>query len=62
MNFESMWSVQKNSDLFFWQLSLPLMAVVIPLFLWRDFERMFYYINKKILFKRAGVKVRGKIL
>ena len=31
----------------FWKIALPVMAVVIPMFMWPDFERMFHYIKKK---------------
>jgi len=53
MNFGSMWSVENNSDLFFWELALPIMAVLIPIFLWRDVVRLVHYIKKKMLARRV---------
>ncbi|KAH9923191.1 uncharacterized protein BXZ73DRAFT_91487 [Epithele typhae] len=55
MNFDPMWSVMENSDLLFWEIALPLMAVVIPLFLFNDFKRMAHYIEKRLT-RRAVVK------
>ena len=46
MNFESFAAI-KHSDLFFWELALPIMAVLIPLFLWSDIVRMGHYISKR---------------
>ncbi|KAJ7597984.1 cora-like Mg2+ transporter protein-domain-containing protein [Mycena floridula] len=39
MNFESMWSLRR-SDLFFWILALPIMAIVIPMFMFEDLKRV----------------------
>ncbi|KAF8987490.1 hypothetical protein BDQ17DRAFT_1393525 [Cyathus striatus] len=55
MNFQDMWSV-RGSDILFWEIALPLVAFVIPMFLWPDFQRVFYYLQKRINTKRA-VKV-----
>ncbi|KAK7040227.1 hypothetical protein VNI00_010033 [Paramarasmius palmivorus] len=57
MNFESMWSVQHNSDLLFWEIAIPVMLVVLPIFLVPDIKRVYRYIQKKMEAKRA-VKVR----
>ncbi|KAI1786797.1 hypothetical protein LXA43DRAFT_1032081 [Ganoderma leucocontextum] len=48
MNFTPMWSVNNNSDLLFWEIAIPLMIVVIPLFLWNDFTRMGHYLEKRL--------------
>ncbi len=48
MNFTPMWSVQQNSDLLFWEIAIPVMIVVIPLFLWSDFRRMGRYFEKRL--------------
>ena len=48
MNFESMWSVQDNSDVLFWIIALPVMAVVVPIFMWSDFQRLFHYCQKRM--------------
>ncbi|KAM5539863.1 hypothetical protein V8D89_006366 [Ganoderma adspersum] len=49
MNFEAMWSVNKHSDLLFWEIGIPVMIVVIPLFLWSDFTRMVHYFEKRLM-------------
>ena len=33
----------------FWEIAIPLMAIVIPVFLYGDVVRMVHYIQKKIL-------------
>ncbi|PPR02360.1 hypothetical protein CVT24_011704 [Panaeolus cyanescens] len=53
MNFASMWSVQNNSDILFWEIALPIMAVVIPLAMLEDIKKLFHYIQKKTLSKNA---------
>ncbi|KAF8983972.1 hypothetical protein BDQ17DRAFT_750646 [Cyathus striatus] len=52
MNFHDMWSI-RGSDILFWEIALPLVAFVIPMFLWPDFQRVFYYLQKRINTKRA---------
>ncbi|TFK24278.1 hypothetical protein FA15DRAFT_669718 [Coprinopsis marcescibilis] len=54
MNFDYMWSVKQRSDVLFWQIALPCMAVVIPLFLWNDIVRGFRYMKKRM----AGRKIK----
>ncbi|KAI0028013.1 hypothetical protein K488DRAFT_59781 [Vararia minispora EC-137] len=51
MNFHTMWSLT-NSDLFFWELAIPIMAVVVPLFMWSDIKRMALYVKKRMLARR----------
>ncbi|KAF8915014.1 hypothetical protein CPB85DRAFT_1454173 [Mucidula mucida] len=53
MNFTPMWSVQENSDLLFWEIALPVMAVVIPTFLAPDIRRFFHYVHKRMITKQA---------
>lgn len=46
-----------DSQLSFWIIALPVMAVVIPLATWRDILGIIHYVQKKVLAKNA-VKVR----
>ncbi|KAJ3523426.1 hypothetical protein NMY22_g11443 [Coprinellus aureogranulatus] len=39
MNFTPFWSVEHNSDAFFWKLAAPIMAVLIPLFMLSDIKQ-----------------------
>jgi len=52
MNFESMWSVQQNSDLLFWEIAIPMMTVTITIFFWADFGRMFHRLKKRMQHKK----------
>jgi hypothetical protein len=47
MNFDPMPSVNNHSDVLFWEIALPFMAVIIPLFLWTDIRRLFHYFKKR---------------
>ena len=31
----------------FWEIALPVMAAVIPLFMWPDLARMYHYVKKR---------------
>ncbi|KAK1224442.1 hypothetical protein PQX77_012664 [Marasmius sp. AFHP31] len=53
MNFEPMWSVNQNSDLLFWKIAIPVMAVVIPTFLMPDIKRVLRFIQKRMQTKQA---------
>ncbi|KAJ3506540.1 hypothetical protein NMY22_g17217 [Coprinellus aureogranulatus] len=53
MNFDPMWSVQQNSDVLFWIIALPVMAIVIPVFLLGDIKRMFHYLIKRMSSRRV---------
>ncbi|KAI0031636.1 hypothetical protein K488DRAFT_86605 [Vararia minispora EC-137] len=59
MNFQGgFWSIHNNSDLFFWELAIPIMSVVIPIFLWQDFLRVFRFGKKKLLARRIKKAVK----
>ncbi|KAJ7093114.1 hypothetical protein C8R44DRAFT_398562 [Mycena epipterygia] len=53
MNFTAMWSVNHNSDVFFWIIALPLMGVIIPMFMYSDIKRLIHYIQKVMAARRA---------
>jgi hypothetical protein len=59
MNFEPMWSVNHNSDILFWKIALPVMAVLIPLFTWADIMRGVHKMQKKFATRAAVKEVRG---
>jgi len=52
MNFESMWSVQSNSDVLFWEIAIPMMIVTITAFFWADFGRMIHRLKKRMQHKK----------
>ncbi|EGN93721.1 hypothetical protein SERLA73DRAFT_63839 [Serpula lacrymans var. lacrymans S7.3] len=56
MNFDSMWSL-RHTDLLFWEIALPVMAIVVPIFVWPDIRRMAHYAKKRFT-ARQTVKVR----
>ncbi|KAA1477253.1 hypothetical protein DENSPDRAFT_884939 [Dentipellis sp. KUC8613] len=53
MNFNVMWSVQQHSDVLFWIIALPVMAIVIPMFVYPDFQRMVHYISKRMVAQKV---------
>ncbi|KAF9225244.1 hypothetical protein BS17DRAFT_778349 [Gyrodon lividus] len=53
MNFESMWSVDLHSDIMFWVIAVPVMAVVIPIFMWPDIKRIAHYTAKRFEARKA---------
>ncbi|KAG6330165.1 hypothetical protein ID866_8925 [Astraeus odoratus] len=57
MNFESMWSVKYHSDLLFWEIAIPVMVIVIPMFTWPDIRRMVHYAQKRFATRKRSVKV-----
>ena len=56
MNFTEFWSVNNNSDVFFWELAIPIIVAVTAVFMWGDFVRIFHYLQKRWIARNA-VKV-----
>jgi len=57
MNFEAMWSVKGHTDLLFWEIAIPVMAILIPLFTWSDLVKMYHYGQKKVWTKRLDKRL-----
>jgi len=52
MNFDFMWSIHGRSDLFFWEIAIPMMTVIITVFFWAEFGRMFRRLKKRMQNKK----------
>jgi Mg2+ and Co2+ transporter CorA len=52
MNFDPMWSVQKNSDLLFWKIAIPMMIAIVTIFFWSEFGRMYERLEKRLQRKK----------
>ncbi|VDB86233.1 unnamed protein product [Peniophora sp. CBMAI 1063] len=58
MNFQFMWSIgHGHSDILFWEIALPVLAICIPLFLWGDIMRVAHYLKKRWLARRIKKNV-----
>ncbi|KAL1738815.1 hypothetical protein HDZ31DRAFT_50408, partial [Schizophyllum fasciatum] len=53
MNFTEFWSVNNNSDLFFWELAIPIIVAVTTVFMWGDFVRIEHYLQKLWIARNA---------
>jgi hypothetical protein len=53
MNFATFGLVQEHRDLLFWEIALPVLAVLLPLAFWEDIVKMSRYIGKMKLISRA---------
>jgi hypothetical protein len=60
MNFDPMPAVQKHSDILFWQIAVPVMAVVIPLAMWGDIVKVFRLLGSMRLLTRVEKKQKAK--
>lgn len=61
MNFQPMPAVDNHSDVLFWQIAVPVMAVVLPFALWGDIAKMFRYLSKNKLLARVEKKQMAKV-
>ena len=52
MNLKSTWSVQQSSDLLFWEIAIPMTAVIVTVFFWSEFDRAFERLKKKMQQKK----------
>jgi Mg2+ and Co2+ transporter CorA len=52
MNFEAMWSVNKHTDLLFWEIAIPMMILIVIIFFWSEFGRMFERLRKRMQYKK----------
>lgn len=59
MNFEAMWSVQKHSDLLFWEIAIPTMIVIVLIFYWPVFGRMLERLRKTMQRKKIEKVMSG---
>ncbi|PPR02708.1 hypothetical protein CVT26_009811 [Gymnopilus dilepis] len=50
MNFNSFWAVAHNSDLFFWEIAIPVMAALVPIFMYNDIREFLHFLRRKAMF------------
>ncbi|KLO20173.1 hypothetical protein SCHPADRAFT_33235 [Schizopora paradoxa] len=62
MNFTAFWSINNNSDLFFWEIAIPMMIVVIFLFMYSDLGRMVRFLKKRWNARKVKKSVKHKQL
>jgi len=60
MNFKAMWSINNNSDLLFWEISLPMLGAIIPLFFFSDIVKMWHFLRKRMLARRVMLGSSGR--
>jgi len=47
MNFDPFWAIHNNSDLFFWKIAIPILAIVTPLALFSDLRNLWRYFQHR---------------
>ncbi|KAH9930279.1 uncharacterized protein B0H18DRAFT_873237 [Fomitopsis serialis] len=62
MNFTPFPAVNNNTDFLFWKIAIPIMAVVMPLFLWSDLMRAVRNIGKHLIRRVSStILLRGTL-
>jgi hypothetical protein len=61
MNFEIMPIVKEHSDIIFWEIALPVMAIIIPWSLWGDIRKLFLYMVKNQVLDRVEKRQNRKV-
>ncbi|KLO16017.1 hypothetical protein SCHPADRAFT_823746 [Schizopora paradoxa] len=47
MNFKKFWSINNNSDLFYWEIAIPMVIVVVLVFTCSDLGRLAHFVEKR---------------
>jgi len=60
MNFTNMWSVHHpgHSDAIFWYIAIPVLLVVMMMFMWSDFVKMWHHMKKRYLERAVKKEVK----
>jgi hypothetical protein len=61
MNFDPFPAVNDHSDILFWQIVLPVMALVVPWAMWNEILRMFRMFGRARLLNRVDQKQNAKV-
>jgi hypothetical protein len=61
MNFNPFPVVKEHSDILFWQIMLPVMAVVVPWAMWNEILRIFRMFGRVRLLSRVDQKQNAKV-
>lgn len=59
MNFTEMWSVHGNSHILYWEIALPIMVILVPLFVAPDIRRVVRYVEKRAMTRRVVESFRS---
>jgi len=58
MNFDPFPAVNNHSDILFWEIALPVLAVIVPLFMYSDIVKVYHYGQKKIWTKKLDKRLK----
>ncbi|KLO20174.1 hypothetical protein SCHPADRAFT_934777 [Schizopora paradoxa] len=62
MNFTAFWSVHNQSDLFYWEIAIPMVIIIVFIFMYSDLGRMVHLIEKRWNARKVGKAVKQKQL